>query len=51
MIYDIKEFRLLSALTGHGSNVNCLGFTRNGQILASGSDDQSVRLWDVKTFK
>jgi WD40 repeat protein len=29
--------------------VNCLAFDRTGQLLASGNEDGSVRLWEVKT--
>ncbi|KAL2437008.1 WD repeat domain-containing protein 83 [Exophiala dermatitidis] len=35
---------------GHTSRINCVVFTGQGDsVLASGSDDTSVRLWDVKS--
>jgi hypothetical protein len=33
----------------HRGFVNCAAFTRDGKLLASGGDDQIVRLWDVST--
>ena len=38
-------------LEGHRAPVNCLAFTQEGSVLASGGDDQKVVLWDVETFK
>ena len=36
-------------LQGHTDEVKCLAFSPDGQTLASGSDDQTVRLWNVRT--
>jgi WD40 repeat protein len=36
-------------LKGHKSSVNCLDFQES--LLLSGSDDQTARLWDVRTSK
>lgn len=33
----------------HTSRITCVSFTANDTILASGSDDRSVRLWDNKS--
>ena len=31
----------------HAGPVNCLAYSPNGQLLASGSDDKTVKLWNV----
>ncbi|CAD8194024.1 unnamed protein product [Paramecium pentaurelia] len=39
----------LNKLDGHSSCVNSVCISPDGNTLASGSDDQSIRLWDTKT--
>jgi WD40 repeat protein len=40
---------LLQTLTGHFGWVRSVAYSPDGQTLASGSDDNSIKLWDVKT--
>ncbi|MXQ93663.1 hypothetical protein E5288_WYG022360 [Bos mutus] len=50
---DLQPFPTCQALVyrGHNSLVRCLSVSPDGQWLASGSDDGSVRLWEVATAR
>ncbi|KAK2469157.1 hypothetical protein H9L39_19255 [Fusarium oxysporum f. sp. albedinis] len=39
----------LQTLEGHGGSVNSVVFSTDGQRLASGSDDNTVKIWDAAT--
>jgi WD40 repeat protein len=45
--YD--EITSLKPLTGHGAEVTAITFISDDETLASGSEDMSVKLWNVKT--
>ncbi|MBC5797544.1 trypsin-like peptidase domain-containing protein [Sphaerospermopsis sp. LEGE 00249] len=42
---------LVNTLTGHSSLVRSVAFSPDGQTLASGSYDNTIKLWDVATGK
>ena len=48
-VYDADTYEPLALLTGHKSRVSTLQYSPNGQTLASGSRDHTVRLWDTDT--
>lgn len=36
-------------LKGHSSDVNSVAFSPDGQFLATGSDDKTIKIWNLKT--
>lgn len=51
-VYNLTDNTLCATLTGHSKGVSAIAFSPNdSSILASGSDDLSIRLWNVETQK
>ncbi|XP_056639833.1 DDB1- and CUL4-associated factor 8-like [Diorhabda sublineata] len=48
---SVQRLELMYKLEGHNGCVNSLNFHPNGHLLASGSDDLKVILWDWKVGK
>jgi len=49
LLWEVPDGKLHFILKGHTDNINALAFTPNGHMLASGSDDGTIRLWDAST--
>ncbi|HAC63730.1 MAG TPA: hypothetical protein DCF68_09370, partial [Cyanothece sp. UBA12306] len=39
----------LKTMEAHTNRVRSVAFRPDGKLLASGSDDQTIKLWDLKT--
>jgi WD40 domain-containing protein len=48
-IWDLQSKTSVKTLTGHTHVVECVAFSPEGQRLASGSFDATVRVWDLTT--
>lgn len=47
LIQNLENGQLVSTLLGHEGAIRALAFSVDGNRLVSGSDDQTVRLWDL----
>jgi RNA polymerase sigma factor (sigma-70 family) len=48
-LWDPESGRLLHTLKGHNDIVWCMAFSSDGKSMVSGSDDKTIRFWDVAT--
>jgi len=43
--------KFMQVFTGHEGRVHCGGFTPNGKLVVTGSEDSTLRVWDPQTGK
>jgi WD40 repeat protein len=48
MVWDLEDGDLLFDLNGHEAGVNSIAFSPDGSLLATGSNDSKVRLWNTE---
>ena len=41
--------RLLETIADHGDAINCMAMAEDSSLIATGSEDMTVRMWSTKT--
>jgi COMPASS component SWD3 len=50
-VWDTATGRLIHTFEGHLAGISTLAWTPDGQWIATGSDDKTIRFWNVKTVR
>ncbi len=50
-MWESQSGKLLAVLQGHASHIHCLAVSHDGSLVATGSCDCTVRIWDVENEK
>ena len=50
-ILDTENFSLIKSLEGHKDRIIKLAINKNGSLLASYSQDQTIKIWDLKALR
>lgn len=50
LLWDIVSGENIAVFRGHCSDVQCLAFSQDSKILASGGYDGTIKLWDTKPY-
>ena len=46
-VWDAQTGKLQNTLEGHLAGISAISWSPDSQIIASGSDDKNIRLWDA----
>ena len=49
-LWDILTGENIATFLGHPTDIQCLAFSPDSTILASGSHDSTILLWDLKPY-
>jgi WD40 repeat protein len=50
-IWDVKTGRQLATLTGHEGPVRSVGFSPDGRLIVTSSNDRTARIWASETYQ
>lgn len=50
-IWDVATRKPIATFTGHKRNIESLAFSPNSRLLASGSSDGVIYLWDITSYR
>ena len=51
VLLDVATGKEIAALHGQSGGITCLAFAANGASVATGNEDATIKVWDLKTKK